>query len=129
MPLSEHEQRILAELEESLVRHDPRFAARVRSDTLYRRAGRNCRWAVVGFIAGLAILVAFYSQSVPAGLFGVALMFLSAVAFERNFRHLGKLGWRDLARAKRREPQPDGAEHALGGAREWLRSRLFRRNR
>lgn len=129
MPLSEHEQRILAELEESLVRHDPQFAARVRSDTLYRRAGRHCRWAVVGFVAGLAVLVAFYSQSVPAGLFGVALMFGSAVAFERNFRRLGKVGWHDLVGSRRPKAEPGGVEHALGGTREWLRSHLFRRDR
>ena len=30
MPLSEHEQRILAELEESLSKQDPRFAKNVR---------------------------------------------------------------------------------------------------
>jgi len=52
MPLSEHEQRILAELEESLVRQDPEFAERVRSETVYRHAGRYLKGAAVGFVAG-----------------------------------------------------------------------------
>ena len=70
MPLSEHEQRILAELEESLVRQDPEFAERVRSETVYRHAGRYCKWSAVGFVAGVVVLVAFYSEIGLLGFFG-----------------------------------------------------------
>ncbi|MGH9047267.1 MAG: hypothetical protein ACRDVW_08130, partial [Acidimicrobiales bacterium] len=70
----------------------------------------------------------FYSQSVPAGLFGVALMFVSAVAFERNFRRLGKLGWHHLVLSRRLKAHPGGEEHAIRGTRKWLRSHLFRRD-
>ena len=129
MPLSEHEQRILAELEESLVREDPRFAERVRSKTVYRHAGRQCKWAALGFLAGLAVLVAFYSQSVVLGLVGVAMMFGSAVVFERNLRRLGRAGWHDLTRSRRSGEQPAGTVQALEGTREWFRSHFFRRDR
>jgi len=74
VPLSEHEQRILAELEDSLVRQDPEFAERVRSETVYRHAGRYCKWAAVGFVAGVAVLVGFYSESLILGFIGVAMM-------------------------------------------------------
>jgi len=84
MPLSEHEQRILAELEESLVRQDPEFCRTCPLRTVYRHAGRYLKGAAVGFVAGLAILVAFYSQSIFVGLLGVAMMFGSAVIFERT---------------------------------------------
>ena len=100
MPLSDHEQRILAELEESLVRQDPEFAERVRSETVYRHAGRYCKWAAVTFVIGVVILVAFYSKSVPAGFVGVVIMFASAVWFERNLRRMGRAGWHDLTRTK-----------------------------
>ncbi len=128
MPLSEHEQRILAELEESLVREDPRFAERVRTKTVYRHAGRQCKWSALGFVAGLAVLVAFYSYSVLAGLVGVAIMFVSAVVFERNLRRLGRASWQQLsARPHREGEQPPGLDHAVQGTREWLRTHLFRR--
>ncbi|MGH8988182.1 MAG: DUF3040 domain-containing protein [Acidimicrobiales bacterium] len=127
MPLSEHEQRILAELEDSLVREDPRFAERVRTKTVYRHAGRQCKWAAFGFLAGLAVLVALYSQSVVLGLVGVALMFVSAVVFERNLRRLGRASWHDLTRSRRPEEQSAGFEHALHDTKEWLRSHFFRR--
>lgn len=130
MPLSEHEQRILAELEESLVRQDPQFAERVRSETVYRHAGRHCKWAALGFVAGLAVLVAFYSESVAVGLLGVAVMFASAVVFERNLRRMGKAGWHDISRSWRQhEHGGAGLDHAVQGTRDWLRTRLFRRDR
>ncbi len=129
MPLSEHEQRILAELEESLVRHDPQFAERVKNKTIYRHAGRQCKWAAVGFLVGLAVLVACYSESVVLGLVGVALMFGSAVIFERNLRRLGKASWHDLTHARRTGEEAASFEHALYGTREWIRSHLFRRDR
>lgn len=129
MPLSEDEQRILAELEESLIRQDPQFAERVKNKTVYRHAGRQCKWAAFGFLAGLAVLIAFYSESVALGLVGVAVMFGSAVVFERNLRRLGKASWHDLTRARRGGDEPATIEHALNGTREWIRSRLFRRDR
>jgi hypothetical protein len=131
VPLSEHEQRILAELEESLVRQDPEFAERVRSETVYRHAGRYCKWAAVGFVAGLAVLVAFYSESVAVGLLGVAIMFASAVIFERNLRRMGKAGWHDLTRPIN-EDSPSGAkgiEGAVHQARGWFRTHFLRRDR
>jgi hypothetical protein len=131
VPLSEHEQRILAELEESLVRQDPEFAERVRSETVYRHAGRYCKWAALCFVAGAVIMIAFFRDSVLAGLFGFIIMFASAVVFERSLRRLGKAGWRDFTRSLRDEAPKDGGngvEHAVHGAREWFRTHLFRRD-
>ena len=130
MPLSEHEQRILAQLEESLVRQDPGFAERVRSETVYRHAGRYCKWAAAGFVAGVAVTVAFYSRSVLAGFAGVAVMFVSAVVFERNLRRMGRAGWHDLTHPKGqdREGASNSLESTVHDAREWLRARFLRRD-
>ena len=131
MPLSDHEQRILAELEESLVKQDPEFAERVRSETVYRHAGRYCKWAAATFVLGVVILVAFYSTSVVAGFVGVVIMFASAVWFERNLRRMGRAGWHDLTRTKDGEERvgsaSSGIEGAVSGARDWFRSRFHRR--
>lgn len=131
MPLSDHEQRILAELEESLVRQDPQFAERVRSETVYRHAGRYCKWSALGFVVGVVVLVAFYPKSVAVGFLGVALMFVSAVVFERNLRRLGKAGWHDLTRSVQKDGPAGSASGGVDGfveqARSWLRTR-FRRS-
>jgi len=119
MPLSEHEQRILAELEEALSKQDPRFAKNVRETNIYSHSGRRVRWGVAGFIAGLAILVLFFSHSVLLGLVGVALMFVSAVVVERNARLLGRASWQDITRG-----QGDDAHANYGprtsSLRDWL---------
>jgi hypothetical protein len=132
VPLSDHEQRILAELEESLVKQDPEFAERVRSETVYRHAGRYCKWAAVSFVLGVVILVAFYSKSVVAGFIGVVIMFASAVWFERNLRRMGRAGWADLRRSREGEKTggggtSNGIEGAVSDARDWFRSRFHRR--
>jgi hypothetical protein len=127
VPLSEHEQRILAELEESLVRQDPEFAERVRSETVYRHAGRRCKWSAVTFVGGVAFLVAFFPRSVFLGLLGAAIMFASLVVFDRNLRRMGKAGWRDLTQPGQDE-QPARLEQAVHDAQEWFKTR-FRRDR
>ena len=57
VPLSEDEQRILSEIEQQLYESDPELAREVGSTTVYTHASRNLRWAVVGFIIGLAVMV------------------------------------------------------------------------
>jgi Flp pilus assembly protein TadB len=130
MPLSEHEQRILAELEESLSRQDPRFADRVANESVYRRAGRRCKWAAAGFVAGLVGLVALYSVSVILGLLMVAVLFACALIFERNLRSMGRAGWHDVTRSLHEEEHSGaagGIENAVHEARNWFRTR-FRRS-
>lgn len=132
MPLSEHEQRILAELEESLSSADPAFVERVRSETVYRHAGRRCWWAAAAFIVGVAMVVALFSTSLIGAFVGVAVMFGSAVWFERNLRRMGKAGWYDLTRSGQGDDGNDGPnriEGAVDNAREWFRSRFNRGER
>lgn len=129
MPLSEHEQRILAELEESLSQQDPTFADRVANETVYRHAGRKCKWAAVTFVLGLVELIALYSVSVILGLLGVAIMFGSAVIFERNLRRMGRASWHDITRSLHEEERSGaegGIETAVHDARDWFRSRFHR---
>ena len=51
MPLSEEEQRILSEIERRFYASDPKTAHQLSTTTLYRHAGRNCKWAAAGFVA------------------------------------------------------------------------------
>ena len=124
MPLSEHEQRVLQELEHALYQQDPAFADRVRSESVYRFAGRYLKWSIAGFVAGLAVMLAFFTTSIFWGLLGVLIMFASLVTFWTNIRRMGKAGWEDIGRSLR----ADGISHALNDTRTWVRDR-FRRNR
>jgi len=125
MPLSEHEQRILAELEESLSKQDPRFAKNVRETNVYSHGGRRVRWGILGFIVGLVVLILCFSTNVFLGLVGVALMFVSAVVIERNARLLGRASWQDITRPG----QGDDTRANLGPRTSSLRDWLSRQRR
>lgn len=124
MPLSEHEQRVLQELEQALYQQDPAFADRVRSENMYRYAGRYLKWSIAGFVVGLAVMIAFFTRSVFVGFVGVLIMFASLVMFWTNLRRMGKAGLEDIGRSLR----ADGISGALNDSRTWLRDR-FRRSR
>ena len=96
MPLSEDEQRILHEIERSFYEHDPAFARGVSKNTLYRHAGRNCKWAALGFAAGLVVLLASFASNLVVGFVGFLLMLGSALVFERNLRKMGRAGWQQI---------------------------------
>jgi hypothetical protein len=122
LPLSEHEQRVLHELEQSLYQQDPEFAERVRSETVYRHAGRYCIWSAVVFIASLLFMVFTFSRSVVVGFIGVVMMFLSAAVFVKNARRMGKAGIDDISRSL----QNRSAGSAAHDPRDWIRGRFHR---
>ena len=95
MPLSEHEQRILEEIERSFYDDAtaPENAARPQAN-----ASRNLKLSAVGFIAGLAIVVGFIATTVVA-FAGFLVMLGSAFIFERNLRRLGRERMESLARS------------------------------
>ena len=54
MPLNENEERILNEIEQRFYANDPESARRIGSTTLPKYLARNCKWATLGFVVGLA---------------------------------------------------------------------------
>ena len=122
MPLSEHEQRILHELEQSLYQEDPDFAERVRSETVYRHAGRYCIWSALVFVAALVFMFFTFSRSVVLGFVGVVVMFLSGVVFANNARRMGKAGIDDISRSLHSR----NLSSTVHDPRDWIRGRFHR---
>jgi Protein of unknown function (DUF3040) len=58
MPLSDHEQRMLEQIESALYAEDPKFASSVRGGTLRAPTMRRRIQGVALFVVGLAMLVA-----------------------------------------------------------------------
>lgn len=83
MPLSEHEQRLLDDIEKALYAEDPKFASSVRSVEARRRRrpGRHrLAIAVVGVLAGLALVLLGLSVNPLFGLAGFVVI-VAAVAY------------------------------------------------
>jgi hypothetical protein len=90
MPLSDHEQQILQEIERQLYEHDPKFARGVAGASLHVRAARNVRRGVALFALGFVVLVAFFLH--PIVLVGVAaflLMLSGSIVAYHNARRSG----------------------------------------
>jgi len=115
---------VLQELEQALYQQDPEFAARVRSENVYRYAGRNLKWSILGFVVGLAVMLAFFTTNVFVGFFGVLIMFVSLLAFWTNLRRMGKAGWDDIRGSLRTQ----GIGNAVSDTRGWFRDRFRRDN-
>lgn len=101
MALSDHEEQILAEIERGLAAEDPDFFERARRATAPAGHTARLRWAVVGFVAGLASLFAL-TFSVVWGVIGIGLMLVSAVVGYQSLAALGTGSADDLLEKLRR---------------------------
>jgi len=97
VPLSEHEQRILEQIERSFYEHDPVLAHRVGSDGPGRRPGRSCKWGLLWFVGGLALLLASFSTSLVLGALGFLVMLGASIYVERHLRSVARAGWAELS--------------------------------
>lgn len=118
MPLSPEEQKILQEIEKSFYEHDPQFSRKVSESTIYRVAGRNLKWAALGFVAAFAFTIWSFTTSLFLGVVGFLVMLGCAFFFERNLRKMGRAGWQSLTGSMR--------AGGLGNAGKRVRDR-FRR--
>ncbi|WP_132991563.1 DUF3040 domain-containing protein [Gordonia zhaorongruii] len=67
MPLSEHEQRMLDEIESALYAEDPKFASSVTKKRVVRPTARRRLIAVLGVLIGLGMLVGGLMVDVEIG--------------------------------------------------------------
>ena len=101
VPLSEDEQRILHEIERSFYENDPEFARGVSTATLNRHAGRNTKWAVIGFVVGLLVLLTQFASMFWLGALGFLVMLGSAFVFVSNIRRMHRVGFSNMTRSIR----------------------------
>jgi hypothetical protein len=96
MPLSDEEQKILREIEAQLNATDPGLVEQVSKTTLYRHSARMIRWAALGVLGGLVLLIFTFAKSVWVGAIGFGIMLACSLVIERHARKLGKHGFENL---------------------------------
>ncbi len=107
MPLSEHEQRLLDQIERALYQEDPKFASTVKSTDLRTHMRRRLRRAAFVLVLGFAILltglIAFSGlTSTVVGVTGFVVMVGALL--------LAMTAWKRL--------QPGGADLRVAGSPE-----------
>ena len=80
MPLSEHEQRLLEQMEKALYAEDPKFATSLRSAPGARAARGRAALGVLAILAGLGLLLAGVGTTIIAlGVLGFVVMLVGSV--------------------------------------------------
>ncbi|MGW1431173.1 DUF3040 domain-containing protein [Streptomyces sp. NPDC002431] len=115
MPLSEHEQRMLEQMERALYAEDPKFATALEGNGLRTYTRRRVYQAVAGFLVGIALLMAgMVTTVIWISVVGFLVMLGCAV--------LAVTGWR-----KAPKPGEQPAAAAAGPARTRQRRTVMNR--
>ena len=125
MPLSEDENRILNEIESHLYESDPELAREVAETTVYSDAFGNIKWAAMGLLVGIVIMVWMLSISYLLSFGGFLVMLVSLLYLERNARRVGKAGLGQMTQTMR----GGGLRQMVGGAGSRMRERFDRDGR
>ncbi|GGR72383.1 membrane protein [Streptomyces humidus] len=93
MPLSEHEQRMLEQMERALYAEDPKFASALEGSGLRTYTRRRVYQAVAGFLVGIALLMAgMVAKQVWLSVVGFLVMLGCAVLAVTGWRKAPKPG-------------------------------------
>jgi hypothetical protein len=118
VPLSEDEQRILQEMEQTLREHDRDFVARVDHHAHRLDAAKSARWSILGAIAGFVLLLTTFRFSVVFGTVGFLVMLASSLLFAQHLRQAASAPQRS---SRRQRP--------LGTGNDWSEMRRRMRSR
>lgn len=93
MPLSEHEQRLLDQIERALYQEDPKFASTVRATDLRTHMRRRLRRAALVLALGFLLLLTGVVISQPAiGIAGFVVMVGALLLAMSSWKRLGQPG-------------------------------------
>lgn len=93
MPLSEHEQRLLDQIERALYAEDPKFASSVRASDLRTHLRRRVRRGIALFLIGFALVfVGLVTTKIWISIVGFVLMVFAAFVALMSWKRLGTRG-------------------------------------
>jgi hypothetical protein len=105
VPLSEHEQQMLEQMEQALASEDPRFAHQMRGGTTLAVRRRRLVLGILGVVIGLALVVVGVNTTMWVGAVGFAVM-VAAAAYAFTPVKEGDASAQAAARTKGRGPTP-----------------------
>lgn len=124
MPLSDHEQRLLSEMEQQLVADDPKFASAMQGARNRSRAGSRLAFGGLAVVGGMVLLVVSVAYQRQLGSLGIPLSVLAFIvmlagasfAFSRPASKPGPVGVvtpDGRTRARKGQPPPGRAGRGL----------------
>lgn len=135
MPLSEHEQRLLEQMERALYAEDPKFASSLRGKDARSSFRRNVVLASVGFLLGIVLLMTgLVFKQIGVSILGFVAMLVCALFALTSYRRVtsnSRLGVveggavRTVRRPGRRPGRTPGRGPAPGQANKARERRSF----
>ena len=129
MPLSEHEQRQLDQIERALYAEDPKFAQAVRAKDPRVHYKRRVVEAAIGFLLGVGLLLAgVISKLTLIGVAGFVVMLACSMWALSSWRHMsgGSTGRPGVTRDRRNRPQVNSRARFMERLEERWRRRQER---
>jgi hypothetical protein len=119
VPLSEHEQRQLEQIEQSLYSDYPKLAQSVRSQDPRIHYKRRVVEAAIGFVIGVGLLLAgVISKIIFVGVGGFLVMLACAMWALTSWRHMGGIvSGKGLDVARAQDPPAHGQRGRRKGGR------------
>lgn len=121
MPLSEHEQRLLDQIERGLYAEDPKFAQTVQATDPRMHYKRRMIKAAIGFVAGVCLLMAgVISKLVVIGVVGFVVMLACCVWGLSSWKRMAGIGTekaaapKDPPSHKSKAPRREGSREGKG---------------
>jgi hypothetical protein len=128
VPLSEHEQRQLEQIEQALYAEHPRLARVMRAKDPKVHYRRRVLVASLGFLIGVGALVAgLLLKHDWVSVAGFVVMLLSSVLAIASYRRMAAMVVADRKRGRRRRRRGHAARPASSGLMERLEERWRRR--
>jgi len=129
VPLSEHEQRQLEQIEQALYAEHPRFAKAVRSADPRVHYKRRLVYAVVLFLIGVGLLPAGVSTYIAISIVGFVIMLASCYWAAMSYRRMNGMATGRIQLKERRKARKDkgGGRRSGGGLGDRLDERWRRR--
>lgn len=131
MPLSEHEQRMLEQMERALYAEDPKFASSLRGRDPRSSFRRRVALSGTGIIVGVVLLMTgLVSKTIWVSVLGFLVMLAAtffAVSSYRGLSSAGRLGVVDGAGEVRRPPPAGRRQRDNRGFMERFEQRWNRR--
>lgn len=118
MPLSEHEQRLLDQIEQALYAEDPKWANTVRTRDPRNHYKRRLVKATIGFVLGVVLLmVGVVSQIIPLGVGGFVVMLAACLWGLSSWKRMNGFG---ADAAARRQPGAQSGGGRQSGRRSFM---------
>lgn len=102
MPLSENEEKILADIEANIRKSDPGLAQHVEQNTIYRHSGRRILLSVLGLVALLVVIVVSFTKLWPVAFIAFIAMVIIGISLVDHVAKISKAGVDDVIRQSKK---------------------------